>query len=297
MAHHAEMIGFGQEGECIMIGHNQQPCSTYVCVLVLSIIVGLFSGPSMAKDASQTSPASWKMSMEEAVKRFKSGDTEKAIEAARMALEQARSRTPSNTQALFEIRLGLASMLLQTGANAEAQALVQDAQAIAENAVKSAQGKVAITLKYLGALHMMDKDYPKAEKVYRQAAKLSKTIHGPNHPETAQHLGNLGTILFAQKKLKDSVRQLTWAMEIWDAQPTPDPVYTAGTMITLAQVELEQKQKKKALARYAKAIRIQESAFGPSDPRRAQARVKYIEFLRAAGETATADALELKYGQ
>ena len=33
-------------------------------------------------------------------------------------------------------------------------------------------------------------------------------------------------------------------MEIWDAQPTPDPVYTAGTMITLAQVELKQEQRK-----------------------------------------------------
>ena len=86
-------------------------------------------------------------------------------------------------------------------------------------------------------------------------------------------------------------------MEIWDAQPTPDPVYTAGTMITLAQVELKQEQKKMALARYAKAFRIQEKAFGPKDPRRMKAQDKYIEFLESAGETQRANELKSKFAQ
>ena len=156
--------------------------------LAMAVLFWLLANPLSGALAQGKNPAgseAWKVEMEKAVQRFKAGDAPGAVTAARSALDTAQSDPTTSPQHIFDIQLGLASMLLQTGATDEAKALVLIAHDSAENAVLAAQRKLAVTLKYLGAMHMMAKDYPAAEKTFRKAITISKAIHGPKHPETA----------------------------------------------------------------------------------------------------------------
>ena len=114
--------------------------------LAMAVVFWLLANPLSGTLAQGKKPAgseAWKVEMEKAVQRFKAGDAPGAVTAARSALDTAQSEPTTSPQHIFDIQLGLASMLLQTGATDEAKALVLTAHDSAENAVLAAQRKLS----------------------------------------------------------------------------------------------------------------------------------------------------------
>lgn len=66
----------------------------------------------------------------------------------------------------------------------------------------------------------------------------------------------------------EAARQLFQrAMEIWDGQNAPHPVYTVGVMTNLAALHMQDSTIDEALLLYKSAVKIQENAFGKDSAR------------------------------
>ena len=139
---------------------------------------------------------------------------------------------------------------------------------------------------------MCARSFVEAQTIYQNAANISEKTLGPDHPETAKHLGNVGAALLGQKKIDESRKVLQRVIGIWEKQTEKHPVYWSGSLTTLAQCELEAGDQKKALEHFESAYTIQKQAFGASDPRLLQFKGKYMAFLKQIGDTNRIKELE-----
>jgi serine/threonine-protein kinase len=90
-----------------------------------------------------------------------------------------------------DVRVALGSLLRDAGRGLEAIPLLQEAVAI-RAAVDSTTGEFAVALRELGAAIANSGDLVAADSVYRRALQATRLARGPNHPEVAYLLANLG---------------------------------------------------------------------------------------------------------
>lgn len=234
----------------------------------------------------------WRATLDAAIKRFGAGDRSRAVAEARRALALAERTFKGCDRRIVRSQLILSSMLLQTGGMAEAATLANRANRCAEKLLVAARSRVATTLKFLGTIHLLKRDFNAAESVYKRAVAISGAAVGPDHPETAKHLGNLAGVLIQKREFAQARRLLDRAMKIWAAQPKPHPVYTVQAMTNLADLLMETGDAKAALRLYADALSIQEKAFGANSPKLANLLKAYARALRRAGKDSDAAKLE-----
>lgn len=231
----------------------------------------------------------------EAGKQFAAGERAAALESGRTALKLAEQLFEPNDPRRIRTQLVLASLLMQSNRLDEAGQLAQSANAAAEDALETARTQVASSLKFLGTLHLVRREFAQAEAVYARAVRLAEAAE--NRTETAKHLGNLGGALLHQGKLSAARAALERSMVIWDAQPSPHPVYTANALTNLALVALQENRPEQVVAHYDRALAIQEQAFGKDSPRLNKLLTNYAQLLRQLNYTDRAAALEARVQQ
>ena len=83
---------------------------------------------------------------------------------------------------------------MQAGRIDDALPLSQQALQLAEQSYQSANERLATALKFVGNVYLLTGDLAAAEQVLARAVALSETAVGPQHPETAKHIGNLTAV-------------------------------------------------------------------------------------------------------
>ncbi|MEM7201059.1 MAG: tetratricopeptide repeat protein [Planctomycetota bacterium] len=265
--------------------------------LSLSLVVASCIGwagaqdPAPASQPSTPDPA-WTKLLERAGKQFEAGEVATATALARDALAAANATLAPDDVRRTKPMLLLSSLLIMQGEHAAATEHAEQAHELALAQLVEARARVATTLKYLGAIYTQEDKLDDAQRVYQEAVTLSEVGSGPDHPETAKHVGNLGALLLRRGEREQAGEMLQRALDIWDQQGSPNPVYTVGAMCNLAELHLGQGQIEIGLQLYGDALTIQEAAFTASDPRVRNTRRRYARALRAAGREGEAAALE-----
>lgn len=245
-----------------------------------------------ATPAPNADPTAVSAATTRAAELFAAGDTAGGVAEGRRALLLAEAELDAHDRLRLQAQLELASMLLQTGAVDEAAALATAANTAVETELAELEGRAATTLKFLGTIALLKRDFVVARAHYQRAVELSERAAGPDDPETAKHLGNLATVLAAQGDTAAAETLLVRAVAIWDAAPAPHPVYTVQSLSMLAGLRLARHATDEALELYARGLAIQEQAWGRDSPRLGPILRDYAQALRSAGRTAEADALD-----
>ena len=286
-----------------MLGSPPLLCSAFAAVIgIASGCATASKGPGEdplertgGEEAPSTSgDAQWSAAMERSATRFAEGNTDAGVREARRAVGLAEQHFAEDDRRRDRSTLELASLLLQTGALDEADELVTTVLARAEQRRADAESFLASALKFTGTIAMLRRDFDTAQQNYERAVTLSESAAGPDHPETAKHLGNLATILAAKGEIGRAEDQLLRAVRIWDTAAFEHPVYTVQTLSLLASLRLSEGAFDEALELYDRGLAIQEAAWGTRSPRLTKLLSQYAEALRAAGRDAEAKRLEAR---
>jgi tetratricopeptide (TPR) repeat protein len=110
------------------------------------------------------------------------------------------------------------------------------------------------------------RDFPKAEKLGREALDLAIRDWGAAHPFTARAYHALGTVYQSEGKVDEAREMYEKALQNWDKFPGSGKLDTATAQASLASIYASRGYFAKAENLLAKAIATRESVMGPNDP-------------------------------
>ena len=117
----------------------------------------------------------------------------------------------------------------------------------------------------------------------------------PTHPDVAQSLSNLASVLRAQGKLDQAEPLLVEALEIWrKALPEGHPLIGAG-LHNLAVLRTEQGRASEAEPLYRQALEIRRAKLGPRARPTTQTADALAGVLNSLHREAEADAIRAEY--
>jgi tetratricopeptide (TPR) repeat protein len=109
-------------------------------------------------------------------------------------------------------------------------------------------------------------DYPAARAAYERALKIDEAAFGPDHPEVATDVNNLGLVLHALGDLAGARAAFERALKIDEAAFGPDHPKVAIRVNNLGGVLHALGDLAGARAAFERALKIDEAAFGPDHP-------------------------------
>jgi tetratricopeptide (TPR) repeat protein len=137
----------------------------------------------------------------------------------------------------------------------------------------------AIALGNLATLYEQQRDWRRARDLHVRALRIMEASRGPNHPQTAAILANLGIAYFWQGKLDEAERVLRRSIGIPRNAPSPD-----GTVATayfgLGLVLTARGRYDEARSNYSAALETQEKILGPKAPEIARTLDEFASLLR-----------------
>ncbi|WP_298367705.1 tetratricopeptide repeat protein [Azospirillum sp.] len=136
--------------------------------------------------------------------------------------------------------------------------------------------------------------YPAAVPLLTEALAIREKALGPDHPDTALSLNNLGYLYRAQGKLADAAPLYTRALAIREKALGSDHPDTALSLNNLAYLYRAQGKLADAAPLYTRALAITEKAFGPDHPATALSLNNLAELYRAQGKLADAAPLHTR---
>ena len=108
--------------------------------------------------------------------------------------------------------------------------------------------------------------YAEALPVGRQALEFAENNRGPDHPDTATILNNLGALYYSMGDYSKAESHYRRALKIREIKLAPDHPDTANTLNNLAVVYVEKGNYSEARLLYEHALRILESKYGTDHP-------------------------------
>ena len=114
---------------------------------------------------------------------------------------------------------------------------------------------------------------------------------GPEHPDTALSLNNLGSLLQAQGKLAEAQPYYARALAIQEKVLGPEHPNTASSLNNLGYLLQAQGKLAEAQPYYARALAIREKVLGPDHPDTATSLNNLGYLLQSAGEAGRGPAL------
>ena len=108
--------------------------------------------------------------------------------------------------------------------------------------------------------------YEQALALHRSAVAISEATHGPDHPDTATMLNNMGLTYQDLGQADKALPLQQRALEITEATLGPDHPSTAIRLNNLATTYLDLEQADKALPLQQRALEITEATLGPDHP-------------------------------
>lgn len=105
-----------------------------------------------------------------------------------------------------------------------------------------------------------------AESLHRQALEIREKVLGPNAPEIARSLFELGNLCQAHGELSDAAQLLQRAVDIQEKAPKPDDSFLALCLNALGVVRFRLAHFTESEALHRRALTLQEKALGPDHP-------------------------------
>ena len=186
----------------------------------------------------------------------------------------------------------------------EAEPLLRRGLAIREKALGEDHRETARTLNDLGGLLRAQDRYVEAERLYRQARAIwEKALRrelairekalGPDHPDTAYPLNDLGGLLRAQDRYVEAEPLYRRALAIREKALGPDHPDTAASLNDLGVLLRLQGRFKEAEPLLCRALAIREKpgALGPDHPDTAASLNHLAELYRDQGRYIEAEPL------
>ena len=108
--------------------------------------------------------------------------------------------------------------------------------------------------------------YDEAEPLHKRALAIREKVFGPNHPEVAQTLNNLGVLYANEGRYAEAEPLYKRALEIRIASYGADHLTTAETRQNLATLYYAQGRYDEAAPLYEQALKVEEKALGSRSP-------------------------------
>jgi tetratricopeptide (TPR) repeat protein len=115
----------------------------------------------------------------------------------------------------------------------------------------------------------------------RRALRIDEKSLGPDHPNVAIHLGNLGELLLAANRLAEAEPLMRRALKIDEKSLGPDHPNVAIRLINLGGLLRRTNRRGKAERLVRRALAINEKALGPDHPNVAIALNNLAQYLAA----------------
>jgi len=133
--------------------------------------------------------------------------------------------------------------------------------------------------------------YQEAIPIAERAVEVAKRVRGPEHPETADALNNLGLVF---EKIGDSAKAeplFQEALRIRQKVLGPEHPGTAQSLNNLAELYQAMDEYAKAKPLLQEALRVRQKVLGPENPLTAQSLNNLARLYRTMGEYAKAEPL------
>lgn len=152
--------------------------------------------------------------------------------------------------------------------------------------------RVALTLTFLARAYEGQRRFVEAEPRYLEALRILRRVQGPDHPDVAAVLNNLGVLNRLHGQYPEAAYYLNRALAIKEAARGPSDLDVALTVTNLAELHVAKGEYDTAAALYERSLAIYEEAHGHDDPRVARLLDRYGALLRKAGRDDEAARLE-----
>ncbi|HJY84662.1 MAG TPA: CHAT domain-containing protein, partial [Candidatus Binatia bacterium] len=157
-----------------------------------------------------------------------------------------------------------------------------------------AHPNVATTLNNLAELYREQREYGRAEPLFRQALTIWEKRLGPEHPTVATALNNLATLYREQGEYGRAEPLFQRALTIWQKSLGPAHPNVATALHNLATLYREQGEYGQAEPLFQRALAIREKELGPAHPTVAATLHGLAILYAAQGAEAQAIALQTR---
>jgi tetratricopeptide (TPR) repeat protein len=146
----------------------------------------------------------------------------------------------------------------------------------------------------LALLYHSRRNYAQAERLYQEELLELEEALGPDHPDVASVLNNLGRLYYEQERYAEAEPLYRRSLQIVEANYGEEHPKAARRLVNLAELYLATGVKGRADALCQRALAIQESGFGPRDSSTVKSLKEYAAMLRNKNRTAEAEQLEAR---
>jgi CHAT domain-containing protein/Tfp pilus assembly protein PilF len=159
-----------------------------------------------------------------------------------------------------------AHTLSQVGNFTQAEQLLLQGLALAEQAFGAQHPRIAPSLDSLANLYRTQGRWGEAELLYQRALQIRETALRPTHPTVAQSLTGLGLIYWAQGRWSEAEALHQRALHMREAALGPTHPDVAHSLNNLAILYRAQGRWSEAEAFHLRALHMREAALGPTHP-------------------------------
>lgn len=175
------------------------------------------------------------------------------------------------------------TMLRHVARHGEAEQMYERALDMLEQVQGSEHPDIAITLKNLAKLQVLQRKYEQAVPVYERVLRIHEGILGSEHPDIASTIDDLALLYSNWKRYDLALSFYERALRVREHALGPEHPDTATTLDKLATFYRLQKNYELAEPLYKRALSIREHALGPEHPDTATTLDKLAVLYRLQG--------------
>ena len=180
--------------------------------------------------------------------------------------EQARGEGSGSLSAVAKALARLAYEANMTGLPASFLPLRAHVEAAAGHCEAAGPEPAGTLWNNLGYHRKMVADYAGARAAFQRALRIDEKAYGPDHPNVARDISNLGSVLRDLGDLAGARAACERALRIWQKVLGPKHPQVAIGVNNLGNVLRDLGDLAGARAAYERALRIDEKAYGPDHP-------------------------------
>jgi len=190
---------------------------------------------------------------------------EEAEAYARAGLDTAASSLPPDHPLVLEAESALGLVLQEKGDYAGALAL-QEEVVDRYRGVSPGSAELSGAISDMANTHFYAGEYDAADSLNRLGLEIDRRLYGPDHPNVADGLINLGAVQFQRGRYDLAEARYREALSIMESYYGPDHPETASALTVLGRALNYQGKTEEALGYLRRALEVQLRLFGPIHP-------------------------------
>ncbi|HEY0469759.1 MAG TPA: tetratricopeptide repeat protein, partial [Polyangiaceae bacterium] len=217
------------------------------------------------------------------------GEFERADQGYQRAVELLKGSVGLESQDGAQVLGNWASQCADRGDYARAEALGEQALAIAVRVLRPDQLELAYPLNNLGDTYKEQGKYARAEELYLRAYELWTKRLGADSALAGVALNNLGALYRARGDYARAQQLMTQALNVTEKAKGKSHPDTVTSLSNLAQLHVDRGEYAEAEALLQRALEVWRHAFGPNHPKVALALNNLGVLYANRGESARAE--------